>query len=116
MFKRGNAIEYFDSYGEKPEAQREWLSEEQLEELGEETPYLMNLLKGSGYKVYWNTYAYQKDKDDINTCGRWAVARLITKDISNQQFYNLVRDQMKEKGLKNPDDWVALFTYDFLGK
>jgi hypothetical protein len=116
MFRKGNTVEYFDSYGEKPEAQREWLSQDELEALGEDTPYLMDLLKKSPYKVYWNTHAYQKDKNDINTCGRWAVARLITKDLSNQQFYNLVRDQMKEKGLTNPDDWVALFTYEMLGK
>jgi hypothetical protein len=39
MFKRKeNTIEYWDSYGEKPDAQRNWLSEEQLEALGEESP------------------------------------------------------------------------------
>lgn len=117
MFKRAdNVIEYFDSYGGKPEAQRAWLSEEQLDDLDEGEPYLMNLLKASGYKVYYNTVKYQTDKNDINTCGRWITARLICKDMSNQQFYNLVREQMKEEGVKSPDDWVALFTYNLLGK
>jgi hypothetical protein len=116
MFKKGNDIEYFSSYGDKPEEERKWLNEEQLDELGQDEPYLMNLLKQSGYKVYYNTHSYQSDREDINTCGRWCVARLITKDISNKEFYNLVREQMKERGLKNADDWVALFTYEFLGK
>ena len=113
MFKRPEhaAIEYFDSYGQKPEAQRDWLTEEQLEELGEGFPYLWNLLKKSGYKVYYSTHPYQSDRNDINTCGRWAVARLICKDLSNKEFYNLVM----KSGYK-PDDWVALFTYDILGK
>jgi hypothetical protein len=111
MFKRGNIIEYFDSYGEKPEAQRSWLTEERLQELGQGYPYLMDLLKKSGYKVYYNTYPYQKDKADVNTCGRWCVARLVCKDFTNHEFYNIVT----KSGYK-PDDWVALFTYEILGK
>jgi hypothetical protein len=112
MFKRGkDTIEYFDSYGQKPEAQREWLSEDRLEELGESYPYLYDLLRKSGYRVFYNTHAYQTDKADTNTCGRWCVARLICKDISNYEFYGIV----KKSGMK-PDDWVALFTYEMLGK
>jgi hypothetical protein len=111
MFKRDGHIEYFDSYGEKPEEQREWITQEMLDELGEGQPYLMDLLKRSRVKVYYNTYAYQKDKDDINTCGRWAVARLMCMDMSNLQFYNLVKGSGK-----TPDDWVSLFTYEILGK
>jgi hypothetical protein len=111
MFKRDNFIEYFDSYGQKPEAQRGWLTTEELDELGQSEPYLMNLLKRSKYKVYYNTVPYQKDKRDYNTCGRWCVARLICKDMSNQQFYNVAT-----KSGYSPDDWVALFTYEMLGK
>jgi hypothetical protein len=116
MFLRDGHIEYFDSYGEKPEAQREWVSEEQLESLGEGEPYLWDLLKASGIPVYYSTHPYQKDKDDINTCGRWCVARLVCKDMNNHQFFNLVRQQMKEEKLNSPDDWVAAFTHDILGK
>jgi hypothetical protein len=117
MFKREhNIIEYWDSYGEKPDSQRKWLSEEQLELLDEEEPCLTNLLKASRYKVYYSTVPYQSDRTAIATCGRWCVARLICKDMSNLQFYNLVKEQMKEQQLKNPDDWVALFTYSVLGK
>lgn len=111
MFKKGDSIEYFDSYGEKPEAQRSWVSKEQLAELGESEKYLWNLLKQSGYKVYYNTFPYQKNKDDVNTCGRWVVARLICKDMTNLQFFNVV----KHSG-QSPDDWVASFTHDILGK
>lgn len=117
MFKRdAKTIEYFDSYGEKPEAQRKWLPQELMDDLGEGEPYLMNLLRGSNYRVYYNTFEYQKDKDDINTCGRWALARLICKDLSNLEFHNLVKSDMKKRGLKLMDDWVAIFTYEMLGK
>ena len=117
MFKRdARTIEYFDSYGEKPEAQRNWLPEEMLEKLGQAEPFLTNLLRKSKYRVYYNTYAYQTDKDDINTCGKWCLARLICKDLSNLQFYNLVKTDMKKRGLTQMDDWVAIFTYEMLGK
>jgi hypothetical protein len=111
MFKRNGFIEYFDSYGQKPEAQRDWLSREQLDALGQDKPYLFDLLRRSGYKVFYNTVAYQKDRVDYNTCGRWCVARLICKDMSNIQFYNIAT-----KSGHTPDDWVALFTYEMLGK
>jgi hypothetical protein len=117
MYKsKAGVIHYFDPYGEKPEAQRKWISQEQLEALGEGEPCLMNLLKESGYKVFSNAVAYQKDKKDYNTCGRWCVARLVCKDMDDRQFYNLVKKEMKEKGIKTPDDWVAEFTYSLLGK
>jgi hypothetical protein len=35
LFKRDGHLEYFDSYGGKPDAQREWLTKEKLEELDE---------------------------------------------------------------------------------
>lgn len=111
MFKRNGFIEYFDSYGEKPEAQRSWVTAEKLDELGEGHPYLMDLLKKSRQHVYYNTVKYQKDIADVNTCGRWVVARLICKDMSNKEFFNLAT----KSGYK-PDDWVALFTYEMLGK
>lgn len=117
MFKRdAKTIEYFDSYGEKPEAQRKWLPEEIMEQLGQNEPLLMNLLRQSKYRVYYNTYPYQTDRDDINTCGKWCLARLICKDLSNLEFYNLVKTDMKKRGLKQMDDWVAIFTYEMLGK
>lgn len=116
MFRKGDIIEMFDSYGEKPDAQRNWLTEEQLDDLNQSEPYLTMLLKKSPYKVYYNTYQYQKERDGVNSCGRHCVARLICKDMSNLQYYNMVKEQMKEYGLANPDDFVALFTYQFIGK
>jgi hypothetical protein len=117
MFKtKENVIHYFDPYGEKPEAQRKWLSQAQLEALGEGEPCLMNLLKESGYKVYSNAVPYQKNKEDINTCGKWCVARLICKDFNDKEYFNLVKKEMKDTGAKTPDDWVSMFIYKLLGK
>jgi hypothetical protein len=116
MFKRGDTIEYFDSYGERPEAQREWLSEEELEELGQDEPYLWNLMRASGYKIFSNTVQYQKERGDISTCGRWCLLRLVCKDFTNKQFYQFIKAQMKERNLKNMDEVVAILTFEEIGK
>jgi hypothetical protein len=116
MIKRGDTIEYWDSYGKPPEEQRNWLSQEELDALNEGEPYLMNLLEQSGYKVYYNTHKYQKESSKDNECGRWVVARLVCKDISNDEFLKLVKKGMKENNLQSEDDWVSAFIYDILGK
>lgn len=116
MFKKDNTISYFDSYGEKPEAQRCWLSQEQLDELGEGEPYLMNLLRKSGFKVFYNTVQYQKERQDVNSCGRWCVMRLICKDMDDKQFYNTVMGLMKQYDVKTCDDVATIFTFEHLGK
>jgi hypothetical protein len=111
MFKRDGDIEYFDSYGERPEAQRDWLSEQQLDELGQGEPYLWNLLKRSRKRVFYNKHQYQTDKMNVNNCGRWVIARLLNKDRNNIAFYNLVT-----KSRMSPDNWVCVYTYEMLGK
>jgi len=116
MFKRGNSIHYFDSYGEKPDAQREWLSQEQLDVLDESVPRLTQLLRASGYKIFYSTYQYQSEKNDINSCGRWAVLRIMCKNESDIQFFKMVKEGMRERKITKPDDYVALVTYELLGK
>ena len=116
MIKRGDTIEYWDSYGEKPEAQRKWLSRGELDALGQGEPYLFNLLKQSGYKVYYNTHKYQKTSSVDNECGRWCCMRLVCKDISNDEFMKLINRSMKENKLRTPDDVVSAFIADILGK
>jgi hypothetical protein len=38
------------------------------------------------------------------------------KDYSNLQFFNAVRQDMKERGISKLDDWVAVWTFEMLGK
>jgi hypothetical protein len=116
MFKRPEGIEYFDSYGDKPDAQRDWLSEEKLIELGEPTARLTELLRNSGQRVYYNTFQYQVERSDISSCGRWCASRLLCKDMTNLQFYNFVKEGMKEMGTNSKDDFIGVFTYSELGK
>lgn len=116
MYKKDNIIYYFDPYGEKPEALREHITEEQLMALGQGEPCLMNLLKQSGYKVFSNAVQYQKETPGTNTCGKHCVLRLVCKDMTDKQYFNMFKEEMKKTGAKTPDDFVAMMIYELLGK
>ena len=111
MYKNGDTIRYFDPYGLAPEAGREWLSQQQLEALGQGEPFLYNLLKDSGYKVYYNTCPYQKERADVATCGRWCVTRLVLKDLTDKKDH----DTVMKSGVA-PDTFSTIFTAEILGK
>jgi len=107
MWRKGNRINYFDSYGDAPETPREAVGGA----YDQEEPYLMHLLQNSGCKVYYNSHPYQSDRTDVATCGRWCVARLLLKDYSDKKFYDII----KHSGQK-PDTFVVNLTSEFLKK
>lgn len=112
MLKKGDSIEYFDPYGLPPEQPRKWVSPQKNQRMGQGASYLTNLFRNSGYKIYWSKYPYQKMRNDVATCGRWAVTRLVCKDLSLPQFHRLVM----EKSNGDPDGFATRFTAQILGK
>ena len=112
MWKQGDRINYFDPYGKPPEEPKQWVSSDMNKLMGQGRNLLTDMLKQSGYKVYWNTYPYQKMDEDVATCGRWVVARLVCKDMSADKFYKAVM----KYGKGSPDGFAVRFTYDILGK
>jgi len=105
MWRKGNRINYFDSYGDAPDVPREVVGGA----YGQEEPYLMNLLQNSGCQVYYNTHPYQSNRADVASCGRHCVARLICKDMSDKKYYQLI----KRSG-QSPDTFVTNLTGEFL--
>lgn len=111
VWRDGKTIRYFDPYGNPPEFPKSWLPAERNEELGQAEPYLLNLFKGEGLPVFYNTHPYQKEGADVNTCGRHAITRLLLKELNDKQYYDVVKDSDV-----NPDDFVSFATYFLLGK
>jgi hypothetical protein len=91
LFKRGNAIFFHDSYGVYPDAQLRWLSKARQKFVHESKPHLTRLLKQSGAKVYYSPYRLQSTDRDIATCGKHAIARLLNKNKSIDEFANFLR-------------------------
>jgi hypothetical protein len=111
MLRRPNSIEYFDPYGESPEEMKEQLPQSLLSQLDESRPYLSNLMRASGLPVYYNTHSFQKDRANINTCGRHCVVRCLYAPYSVERYLKTIQ----KTGL-SPDDFVIGKTYDILKK
>lgn len=111
--RRGtNFIEYFDPYGNyKPDGESKWLNKEKLKELKQNTFHLTKLLNNSPYEIKSNSYPFQKDVTDMNTCGRHCTTRLYLKHLSLPKYIKLI----KSSGL-SPDDFVSGFTFAMIGK
>lgn len=110
LLKKGE-IEFFDPYGEPPEAAFKNVPEEEMEEFGQEKGDLTQLMRQSGLKVIYNTYPFQKDKADVNTCGRHAVVRCLYAPYSLQKYKASI-----DKSKMSPDDFVSALTAQKLGK
>lgn len=106
MIQRPNEIEFFDPYGKAPDSELKWLGSAKRRELNIETPTLTRLMKESGYKVIYNSYDFQKDKEDVNTCGRHCAVRLMYKKMRLDQYKKMVLSC----GL-SPDEFVSGITY-----
>ena len=111
LIKRQNKIEFFDSYGFKPDVQQFKLGENidnvRYEQHDND---LTRLLRESKYKVYYNTHAFQDfSKPKVATCGRWVALRLYYYKKTLQSFYNMVT-----KSGQNPDAWVTRQTNKLL--
>lgn len=111
MLNKGDSIEFFDPYGEAPEKALEMVPEENREALGEGEPLLTRLLRASGKAVYYNTFPFQKDKADVNTCGRHSVVRCLYAPYSLEKYKKV----MDSSGM-TPDNFVSALTAEKLGK
>lgn len=110
IMDHGPYIEWQDSYGIQPDGTRRWLNKREQENLGQDQDLLKPLLKAAGKPVIQNKYRFQRG-DDVNTCGRHCAARLLFKDLSLDQYKNLM-DLMD----MDPDDFVTAMTYEGISK
>jgi hypothetical protein len=111
-YRGTNIIEYFDPYGGyKPDGESKWLTPQKLKELGQASKRLTQLLDESSYEVKSNAFPFQKDKMNMNTCGRHCTTRLYFKHLRLPEYIKLV----ESTGLP-ADKFVSAFTYNLIGK
>lgn len=104
IIKRGDNVEWFDSYSYKPDEERKFIPKRYLKNYP--FKHLVKLLLESPYKIRYNNYELQdRDNKYSATCGRWVVARILLKDLDEHQFAKLFTG----KGI-NPDLLVTVFT------
>ncbi len=89
ILRYAKTIEWFDSYGIKPDGELNFISKVKNKLLGQDVKYLSILLndaKSRGWNVIWNKKKLQQLKDGINTCGRWCLLRIT---MLTQFFFGL---------------------------
>jgi hypothetical protein len=104
IMRINNNIEYFDSYGNMPDIPLSWITEKENYLLGQK-PFLTKLFEKTPLDVYYNDFRYQKENNDVNTCGRHVVFRVL---CMLKNFYDLKQYCNFIKGLK----WKSEESYD----
>ena len=111
LIRRPDQIEFFDPYGERPDAQLKWNSKNKNDELDQEKPLLSRLLRQKGLPVIYNKHEFQKEGGDIATCGRHCAVRLMFKDLPLPQYAEMI-----EKSGLSPDEFVSRMTFSMIKK
>jgi len=115
ILRYGKTIEWFDSYGLKPDGELRFISTIKKKLLGEDHKYLSNLLSEAhsrGWDVVYNKKKLQKLKDGINTCGRWVLLRItMMKDMmfTLPDFLEFIEKNFEGSGLTKDEvvvKWV----------
>jgi hypothetical protein len=108
LSKKGNDVEYFDSYGIKPDGERAWLDKKERISLNEVRPLIHELLKSHAGPVYYNEKKLQKGS--VATCGRHVVVRGWNLDLPISQYSKALLAS------GNPDLTVCVETFKRLQK
>lgn len=95
LLDQGNHYEHFDSYGLNMDEELSITQEH----------HLTNIFKMSRKPIKDNTVKLQMFREDVNTCGRWVVARLLLRDWILEDFLSLIK-----YFVRTPDDVVAAMT------
>ena len=91
-YDNGRIVECFDSYGYRPDSEFEFIPKKIREKTNQMYPYLCKLLLDSGYKIVYNNYRLQEKKENVNSCGRHVVSRLIYRDVPIDEYVNMIKN------------------------
>jgi len=109
VIKHPDRIEFFDPYGEPniPDKELDHVKSNVKIITNQDYPYLTQLLYDSKYPIEYNNYQFQQHADDINTCGRHCIVRVLFKNLLLDQYYQLMKQLRKKSGL----DYDQIVTY-----
>jgi hypothetical protein len=109
IMRDGDKYEYFNSLGYKYDKDLFFIDRMVRRMLGQDTAEITRLLGGK--TAQWNKTKLQSKNPKIQTCGRWVVFRinLMRMGYSLPEFVEYIKQQKKERGLKNYDEVVCSF-------
>lgn len=100
------SIEFFDSYGFKPDREFEFIPENM-----QQPKYIARMLCSiiDHEPVSYNQYHLQERKRGVNTCGRWVVVREMFGNVDIDTFANGI-DTVCVNMRMSPDELVVRLT------
>jgi hypothetical protein len=99
------SIVYFNSYGTFVDDEKDYIDQEHQELIGQLQNTLSRLLYITGGNMEYNEIKLQQAKKGINTCGRHVLCKILSKDLTLEQY----QDFMKIPG-STPDQKVVVLT------
>jgi len=111
VLKHPDRIEFFDPYGGNniPDNELDMIDHNVKKITNQDYPYLSKLLYDSGYPIEYNNYQFQEHANDINTCGRHCIVRVLFKHLLLDEYYDHM-NQLCKKYNMNYDELVTYIT------
>jgi hypothetical protein len=110
ILKYGDILEWFNSYGTKPEYDFKFIPTTIKHLLGQGGNLLTKLLhtKRADQKIYYNKKKFQEINDSVNTCGRWVIARILAMLVGYELDDFIKKVEQKEDELGKPADILVV--------
>lgn len=110
IFKVNNKLlEFFNPYGGYPDDSLEYIPMHFRLISNQYYPYLSILMYNSPYELSYNEHKFQKHGKNIKTCGRWCAIRLVFRNLSLDEFNELIKLLTKKLNVDS-DKLVTLLT------
>ena len=105
IINNDNYVEFFDSYGYKPDHEKEMIQSDFLKSSGQINNYVIHLLRGTNKKVIYNEKQLQQSNNNVSTCGRHCIVRIIMKDMPLKTYQKI----LLKYGVAFSDYYVTYF-------
>jgi hypothetical protein len=105
------SVVYFNSYGTFVDDEKQYIDPKHQEIIGQLDNTLSRLLYMTGGNMEYNELKLQQCKQGINTCGRHVLCKILSKDLTLEQY----QDFMKLDG-STPDEKVVVITKTIMDK
>ena len=114
VLKHPDRIEFFDPYGGtyEPDVELDEIDNHIKKITNQDFPYLSQLIYDSRYPVEFNNYQFQQYGDDIQTCGRHCIMRVLLKDLLLDDYYEFMNELSRKFNI-NFDQIVTIVSEYF---
>jgi hypothetical protein len=111
VIKNGNYIEFFDSYGNTENNLKNYFDKKYLKQTNQIKNNINKLMfySNPNYELHYNNIKYQSDNQNIATCGRHCIIRIMYKNLTDKEYKNFIYKNCKKYEI-SPDYLVLRMT------